>query len=62
MKSYLIFGNNVNNIFIIENKEIPSQFMRKLISKYLRNRCWDWKLLFGWENFYKTYNFAKMHT
>lgn len=61
MKSYLIFGNNINNIFLINNEEIPSQFMRKLISKYLKNKYWDWKLLFGWDDFYKTYNITKIY-
>lgn len=54
--SYLLFGQNLDYIHIALNRDIPSQVMRKVIAEELGNEKWDWKQLYGWKNFQKTFS------
>jgi diadenosine tetraphosphate (Ap4A) HIT family hydrolase len=54
-KPYLLYGLSMDELNITFEDTIPSQFMRKLISIELNRDLWDWKGLYGSEEFQSTY-------
>ncbi len=52
--SYLLFGKGPDNMSLSFSENIASQYMRQTISKEIGDDTWDWKALFGWENFNTT--------
>jgi len=55
IKSYLLFGNSLREMFFSYSDQIPSQYLRRVISKEVGNRFWDWKKLYGWVDFINTF-------
>lgn len=53
--SYLLFGKDLANMYLSFSKNIPSQYVRRLISKRRGIDNWDWKELYGWQDFHATY-------
>lgn len=54
-KSYLLFGQNLKEIFYFYDENIPSQYLRRLIAKEMARLLWNWKEMYGWLDFMNTY-------
>ena len=54
-KSYLCYGYDLDELIISYQEDIPSQYLRKLIAKLTFKTDWDWKEMYGWDDFVKTY-------
>lgn len=52
--SYLLFGFNLDELFYVFSEEIPSQYLRRMIATAQKLPSWDWRQLFGGEQFSRT--------
>jgi diadenosine tetraphosphate (Ap4A) HIT family hydrolase len=52
---YLLYGDSINQINLIHNQDIPSQFMRRIILEEIGEKEWDWKKLSNWDAFKTTH-------
>ncbi len=53
-KMYILFGNNLNELYLSCSSEIPSQFMRRIIANTMGYVKWDWRESTGKEYFVST--------
>jgi diadenosine tetraphosphate (Ap4A) HIT family hydrolase len=54
--SYALVGTNLSAVRIAVASDIPSQFIRMTIANLQGRQSWDWRQLFGWDDFINTYN------
>jgi diadenosine tetraphosphate (Ap4A) HIT family hydrolase len=52
--SYLLIGDNLDNLFIYKASSFESQTIRKIICEYMNIDAWDWKMLTNSSAFEKT--------
>jgi len=53
--SYLLFGNDITRAHYVISSQIPSQYIRKMVSNELGENVSDWKKYTGKEKFLNTY-------
>lgn len=53
--SYLLYGEDTDNMFFYNSGIIPSQSIRRIISAKLGKSQWNWKEYYGWRDFKDTY-------
>jgi len=53
--SYLIYGESLNKLYVSFQESIPSQYIRKSIAHHTSKSSWDWRQMFGWDDFVRTY-------
>ena len=58
-KAYLMFGSEIDQMFLATNYTIPSQIVRKVISSVLNLPNWNWRLKFGRDDFLNTIKFLE---
>lgn len=53
-ESYLLFGHSFEKLFCYIGDDIPSQYLRRIITKHKNLHRFDWKELFNWDIFNST--------
>jgi diadenosine tetraphosphate (Ap4A) HIT family hydrolase len=53
-RCYLLRGSGLDAVRLSFDDRISSQYMRRVIAGALGLASWDWKLLFGWQDFLAT--------
>jgi hypothetical protein len=51
---YIFVSDNPSKLNVWEGKHFPSQLVRRHIAAQLGSARWDWRELFGWDNFRQT--------
>ncbi len=59
INSYLLYGKDIEEMYCTSSSQIPSQYIRKMITEELNGYEWDWKKFTGKDKFINTYKTIK---